>query len=147
MSEITIIPLTPDTPTFPTLLAQSLAEGHRMLARFEQNWRSGANRFDRPGELVLGAIAHGTLLGMCGRNIDPYDATPGAGRVRHLYVTPQARRLGLGRLLIETICADAATHFEYLNTNAPPDAFGFYERLGFSSLPGIAHVTHRRRLA
>ena len=56
MSDLTAIrPVTPDTPGFDALLTQSLAEGHRMLLRFEENWRFGANLFDRPGEFILGA--------------------------------------------------------------------------------------------
>jgi GNAT superfamily N-acetyltransferase len=142
-----LAPVTPDDPGFDALLAQSLAEGHRMLMRFAENWRAGANRFTRPGELILGATSDGILTGICGRNIDPYDPAPRAGRVRHLYVAPSSRRDGVGRLLIDAIRADASQYFDYLNTNAPPTAFAFYERLGFQPLPDTCHITHRLPLS
>jgi GNAT superfamily N-acetyltransferase len=140
---LTLAPVTPDDPGFDVLLAQSLAEDHRMLLRFAENWRSGSNRFARPGEFILGATSGGLLAGVCGRNIDPYDPAPRAGRVRHLYVAPQSRRDGVGRFLIDAICADAGQYFDYLNTNAPSAAFAFYERLGFQPLPDTPHITHR----
>jgi GNAT superfamily N-acetyltransferase len=141
--QVALAPVMPDDPGFDLLLAQSLAEGHRMLLRFEENWHSGANRFDRPGELILGATYDGKLLRICGRNVDPYDPTPRAGRVRHLYVEPASRRDGLGRILIGAILDGARQHFDYLNTNAPAGAFAFYERLGFVRRLDIEHITHR----
>ncbi|WP_240230150.1 GNAT family N-acetyltransferase [Devosia lacusdianchii] len=138
-----LAPVIPDVAGFDDLLQESLAEGHRMLLRFDESWRSGSNRFERPGETVLGLLDDRVLVGICGRNIDPYDINPRAGRVRHLYVGQSVRRRGAGRLLIAAILDGAATHFDYLNTNAPDTAFAFYERLGFAHLPGVDHVTHR----
>jgi GNAT superfamily N-acetyltransferase len=139
----TLAPLSPDTPGFDRLRAESVSEGHRMLRRFAENWCAGSNRFDRPGETMLGLLADGILVGTCGRNIDPYDAHPRAGRVRHLYVGQSGRRQGAGTRLIAAILDDAAPYFDYLNTNAPETAFAFYERQGFVRLLGVEHVTHR----
>ena len=66
--------------------------------------------------------------------------------MRHLYIEPATRREGLGRLLIEAVLEGAAERFDYLNTNAPTNAFAFYERLGFVRRTDIEHVTHRRIL-
>jgi GNAT superfamily N-acetyltransferase len=117
-----------------------------MLARFEENWRNGSNCFNAPGERVLGAFLDGRLAGLCGRNRDPYDTHARAGRVRHLYVAAQHRGLGIGRLLIEAVVDGAAKWFDYLNTNCPPEAAAFYERLGFVPL-AAEHVTHRLSLS
>lgn len=141
-----LAPVTPDTSGFERLLAESIAQEHRMLLRFEENWRSGVNVFGRHGEIMLGAWIGETLAGVCGRNIDPYDPSPRAGRVRHLYVAADNRREGVGRLLIGAILEDAATYFDYLNTNAPQPAFPFYERLGFKRLDQT-YATHRIMLA
>ena len=138
-----LAPVTPDVTGFDYLLQESLAEGHRMLLRFAENWRMGTNRFDHPGEIILGLWDDQALVGICGRNIDPYDVHPRAGRVRHLYVGQSVRRRGAGRHFIAAILDRAATHFDYLNTNAPDTAFAFYERLGFARLVGADHVTHR----
>jgi GNAT superfamily N-acetyltransferase len=139
-------PVTPDSQGFDQLRTASEAEGHRMLMRFVENWRAGTNRFRRPGEIMLGLRRDGALLGVCGRNIDPYDTHPRAGRVRQLYVDPSARGQGVGRELIDAIRTDAAVSFDYLNTNAPETAFAFYERLGFRRLQDVAHMTHRLTL-
>lgn len=134
--------LNPEVAGFSALLADSQREGHRMLMRFAEHWASGENRFSLPGEVVLGAWAGEVLVGICGRNVDPYDKTPRAGRVRHLYVAVQARHGGVGRLLIRGVAGDAAKYFDYLNTNAPPEAHAFYVRLGFEPV-GAPSVTHR----
>ncbi len=133
----------PDADGFSRLLAESRSEGHRMLLRLAENWGNGTNRFERPGEIILGAWFGDALVGVCGRNVDPYDPPERAGRVRHLYVAQSARRHGVGRVLISAICDGAAEHFDYLNTNAPESAFAFYERMGFVRVQ-VEHVTHRR---
>lgn len=137
--------VTPATPGFDLLLAESAGEGFGMLRRFAENWQSGANRFDRPGEAIFGAWREDRLLGMCGRNRDPYDKHPRAGRVRHLYVSASERQAGTGRLLIAAVIDGAAPWFDYLNTNCPPEAAPFYERLGFQPAD-VEHVTHRLAL-
>ena len=138
-----LAPVTPDAAGFDRLLHESLADGHRMPLRFVENWRSGSNRFNRPGEIIVGLWDDQALIGICGRNVDPYDIHPRAGRVRHLYVGQSARGRGAGRSMIGAILDGASDHFDYLNTNAPDTAFAFYERLGFARLDGVDHVTHR----
>lgn len=143
---ITLAPVTPDTAGFAALLAESQAGGHQMLRFFAENWHSGANVFARPGEVMYGAWDDETLVATCGRNVDPYDPYPRAGRVRHLYVAERYRQHGIGRQLIEAIRSDAATYFDYLNTNAPEAASPFYARLGFEPM-SYAYGTHRYVLA
>ena len=139
---VTLAPVTPDTPGFEPLLAESLAGGHQMLHFFAENWHSGANVFARRGEVMYGAWDGDTLVATCGRNVDPYDPNPRAGRVRHLYVAEGYRQHGIGRQLIEAIRRDAAIYFDYLNTNAPEAASPFYTRLGFEPM-AYAYGTHR----
>lgn len=134
--------VTPDVPGFDALRLECDREGHRMLARFAESWRDGSNRLDRPGERAVGAYWNGQLVGLCGRNRDPYDEFARAGRVRHLYVGATHRRTGIGRALVEHIIDGADEWFDYLNTNCPPEAAAFYERLGFAPIAG-ARVTHR----
>lgn len=114
-----------------------------MVLRFRENWSSRSNLFDQPGEIILSLMDEGEAIAMCGRNIDPYDESPRAGRVRHLYVLKAHRLKGAGRRLLEAVLADAPAHFDYLNTNAPPAAYGFYERLGFKRVIDSSHCTHR----
>lgn len=138
-----IVPITPAANGFDALRQMSVAEGQRMLSRLQENWASGLNRFDRPGEMLVGIFADGALVGVCGRNIDPFAGDAAAGRVRHLYVAPAYRGRGIGSGIVRFIAADAADFFRFLNTRAPPDAFEFYERLGFSPVLENSTVTHR----
>lgn len=138
-----IVPITPDFDGFAALREASVAEGQRMPARLQENWISGLNRFDRPGEILAGAIVDGVLAGVCGRNVDPFAGDASAGRVRHLYVTPGHRGKSIGSQLVCFIVRDAADFFRFLNTRAPPQAFEFYERLGFSPVLENNTVTHR----
>lgn len=143
MVQLRLSAFDPDAPGFLALLTESQGEGHRMVLRLAENWASGSNRFLRPGEVMLGAWRGDVLVGLCGRNVDPYDLNPRAGRVRHLYVAQRARRNGVGGALISAILDGAAEHFDYLNTNAPEPAFAFYEHLGFVRLEAGGHATHR----
>ena len=143
---LTIETVTPDTPGFADLSRRCSHEGHRMLERFEANWLDGSNRFNQLGEQAFGASLDGNLVALCGRNRDPYDPSPRAGRVRHLYVDVKYRRLGIGRLMIDSVIDGAAEWFDHLNTNCPPEAAAFYERRGF--VPIIAdRTTHRLNLS
>ena len=136
-------PATPDTDGYAALLRESLSEGHQMLRRLEENWRSGANTFSRRGEMLLGAFSDRELVGVCGCNVDPYEGDATAGRVRHLYVRPDRRRHGVGRLLVGEIARSATAFFDRLQLRAPEDAFRFYESLGFARVRGEESVTHR----
>jgi len=79
------------------LVAESEAQGLRFVRRLADEWASGANRFDRPGEALFVARDDGRVLGVGGLNLDPYAAEATVGRVRHLYVLRAYRRLGFGR--------------------------------------------------
>ncbi|MER9337381.1 GNAT family N-acetyltransferase [Mesorhizobium sp. M0293] len=130
-------------PAFDTLKQESRLEGYWMLVRLADGWASGRNKFLKRGEALYGAWHGRELAGVCGLNIDPYFEGRGHGRVRHLFVSARHRRTGLGRMLVETVIDRARRHFTVLNTRAPREAFGFYERLGFLPVEGEEFVTHR----
>ena len=87
---------TPDDAGFPALRSGSLAQHFNMLRRLAENWQSGENRFNAPGEKLLGAFRGGELVGVCGLNADAYSLQPRAGRIRHLYIGERYRRQGVG---------------------------------------------------
>lgn len=134
--------ITPDSTGFAELRSQSMDEGLNMLRRLEDNWLSGKNRFDRPGEQLLGAYTDGLIVGVCGLNIDPFTQAADTGRLRHLYVDKGWRRDRVGSGLLSEILKDAGLWFDFINTNAPSSAFTFYERAGFVALSGMDKVTH-----
>lgn len=140
---IVITNITPDNPGFGELKAESMAAGFNMLRRLEENWLSGQNRFDKPGEKLSGFYADGLLIGVCGLNQDPYMPSVGAGRLRHLYVGIEWRRMQVGITLLRAMLAGSGRWFNFINTNAPQSAFSFYERAGFIPLADTDKVTHR----
>jgi GNAT superfamily N-acetyltransferase len=125
------------------LLADSEHAGSRIVRRLADEWMSGVNRFDRPGEALFAARMDPTIVAVCGLNIDPYAAKPGVGRVRHLYVMSAYRRFGLGGLMVRETIGAARGRFDslHLRTNNP-EAARLYERLGFRPRADVACCTH-----
>ncbi len=133
--------------SFDALVAESEQAGWRFLRRLTEEWASGANRFDRPGEALLAALMGGRVIGVCGLNVDPYAAAPCVGRVRHLYVLSAYRRLGFGRRLVGEVIGAARGRFDSLRLRTDnPAAAQLYERLGFRRCAGVAECTHLMEL-
>jgi hypothetical protein len=90
------------------LIEESEPEGFPFLSKMAADWQSGKNRFSFKVESLFWAFSDlsydsfsdsdkGNHLGIGGLNQDPYLEDSTVGRVRHVYVTSRARRLGLGR--------------------------------------------------
>ena len=143
MPPLLIAATTPDAPGFAALRTESLEQHFNMLRRLAENWQSGKNRFNAPGETLLGAFVNHQLVGVCGINSDPFSPQPRAGRIRHLYISEKCRGLGIGKQLLAVVMADASIWFDFLNTHAPKAAYGFYHRAGFSLVADEPRITHR----
>ncbi len=99
------------TQEFAEILAESKMAGFRAMERLITDWKTGANRFDRPGEALSiarkGAPQSGSgsdrILGVCGLNCDPYIDSSQIGRVRRLYVMQDNRRQGIGQILVNRV--------------------------------------------
>ena len=128
---------------FVGLLAESELAGLRFLRRLADEWASGVNRFDRPGEALFAVRMGSGLVAVGGLNVDPYAMTPRVGRVRHVYVLSAHRRLGIGRQLVAEIVAAARGRFDTLRLSTTnPAAARLYERLGFRPSSDDVHCTH-----
>lgn len=128
---------------FDELLSASLEEGHNFLKRLKENWESGDNRFDRPGEMHVVAAQGTQPVGICGLNIDPYLDDPTVGRVRHLYVHPEFRGLTIGSILVNEIIDEAKENFKVLRLRTSDEgASAFYQKLGFDKSED-ENETHR----
>jgi RimJ/RimL family protein N-acetyltransferase len=115
-----------------SLIGESMRDGYHFLQRTIDDWYSGANKFDRPGEKLWGLFIGKDLIGVGGLNIDPYSLTPKVGRVRRLYIREAHRRAGYATLILNKILKEACYHFTVLRLftdNAVASAF--YEKLGF----------------
>jgi GNAT superfamily N-acetyltransferase len=125
------------------LLEEARQAGFRALDRLVEDWASGANRFDGPGEVLFAALDGGRVVGVCGLNIDPYAPGGRVGRVRRLYVLAGYRRRGIGRQLVGRAVDRARGIFERLRLRTDSEgAARFYEALGFrrSDDPDCTHT-------
>ncbi len=143
MAPLLIAAITPDEPGFAALRAESQTQNLNMLHRLAENWQNEENRFNAPGEKLLGAFAHGLLVGVCGLNIDPFSQQPRAGRIRHLYIGERHRQQGIGHQLLVSVITHSSASFDFLNAHAPSAAWSFYENLGFRPVHDEPQVTHR----
>jgi GNAT superfamily N-acetyltransferase len=138
-----ILRLEPLEGAIEAMRAEARSEGHQLLDRLVEEWRSGVNRFALPGERLLGAVAADRLVAIGGLNRDPWVGDPSVGRLRRLYVAADRRGEGVGRLLVEALLADAREAFgEVRLRTGSPDAARFYLRLGFSAFDD-PQSTHR----
>ena len=130
------------------LVQASANEGFGLLERLRDEWRCGANTFVLPGEALFEARHKGALVGVCGLNRDPYADDPSVGRVRRLYVAPEARRMGVGRRLVSAVLREACGHFATVRarTTAHEGAL-FYQALGFHQTSGVPTASHEIQVA
>ena len=54
-----------------TLEKEAIGEGFRFLTRLINEWHSGANRFDAPGECLMAAYLNQQLIGIGGLQLIP----------------------------------------------------------------------------
>lgn len=127
------------------LEAHAVAEGFRFLTRLVSEWDNHTNRFDQPGECLLGVFHHRQLIGIGGVSCDPY-AVPSVGRLRRVYIAPAARGQRIGKALVEQLLKHAAMHFQEarLSTDTP-QASQFYLRCGFQRINDET-ATHAKSL-
>jgi ribosomal protein S18 acetylase RimI-like enzyme len=130
------------------LIAESERAGLGFMRRLADEWARGANRFDRPGEVLFAARVGGRLAGVCGLNVDPYGGQGSIGRVRHLYVLAGYRRRGIGQRLAEEVIEAARGRFVRLHLRTTnPAAARLYERLGFRDAGGRSDCSHVMELS
>lgn len=118
-------------PDLAQLLAESQSEGFRFIDRLIEDFESGDNRFDQPGEALFATFDAERCIAIGGLNLDP-NGEPGVGRVRRFYVTQSYRGCGVGRQLIGRIEHWAGGHFSSLQLfTDTTEASAFYEALGY----------------
>tara|TARA_R110002020_G_scaffold135469_12_gene302535 strand:+ start:448 stop:888 length:441 start_codon:yes stop_codon:yes gene_type:complete len=137
-------PISLDDTEAQPLSDEAWADGYPFVERMMEDWKSGANRFDGPGERLIGAFEGEALIGFCGLNRDPY-TSENAGRIRHLYVSLGHRHSGVGRALVAQTLDSAAIWFPRIRLRATPASRSFYELLGFKEVDEN-EATHALRL-
>jgi GNAT superfamily N-acetyltransferase len=140
---VTIRPVAYSTDLFAPMLDEGLADEGTFLGRLRDEWESGALRFERAGEVLLGAFAGEALAGVGGLSHDPYEPAPGLARIRHVYVLGAHRRAGIGRALVLRLLALARIRFAVVRLRTRnAGAAALYESLGFAPSAGEGE-THR----
>ena len=110
------------------------------MDRLIDDWESGRNRFSEPGEKLHGVFAGGGLVAVGGLNRDPYVQRENVGRLRHIYVHPRCRRLGIGKLVVAALLKGLSRQFwKVCLRQTPPQQACFMKRAAF------AVPTSRRR--
>lgn len=137
-------PISLDDTDVQPLSDQAWSDGYPFVERMLHDWTSGANRFDGPGEKLIGAFEDDTLIGFCGLNRDPY-VHENVGRIRHLYVDLGHRHAGIARALVTRTLDGASVWFPRIRLRATPASRSFYELLGFLVVDE-AEATHAKRL-
>ncbi len=139
--------ITLPVPGLAALQSEARAEGFQFIDTLVEQWATGENRFDRPGETLLGCFDQGVLTAVGGLNIDPFLNDPETGRIRRVYVRPAWRSQGLGRTLVTALLDHARLHFRVVRLRAVnPDVARLYERLGFHPIHD-ANATHKLTFA
>ncbi len=133
-----------DSVQIEPVLAASQREGFRFVARLCEEWASGVNRFQQPGEALFGIFVGSDLVGIGGLNRQD----KATGRLRRFYILPSHRRQGWGRRLLNHILNHAAHHFRcgVLRTDTA-SADQFYRACGFARAQASGDVTHTIELA
>lgn len=136
-----------DIESLTDLAAESEREGFRFVRRLIDEYESGVNRFDRPGEALFLCRQGSAIVALGGLNCDPYSGQNDAGRVRRFYVAAGMRRRGVGSLLLQTIISEAKHRFTLLTLRTDTAAAAsFYEAHGFTPTREFPDTTHVRRL-
>jgi GNAT superfamily N-acetyltransferase len=124
------------------LQAEARAEGYNFIERLVNEWQSGINRFDAPGEMLCGHLENGLLVAAGGLNRDPFAGRAEIGRIRRVYVRPAWRGKGIGAALMGALIKEARQNFVCVRLRAEnPSAARLYEQLGFEPIAD-ANATH-----
>lgn len=124
------------------LATEARSEGFGFIDRLVLDWATGENRFALIGERLCGAFQDLLLIGIAGLNKDPFTNSPRIGRLRHMYVRPNWRRLGAGAMLASDLLQNAISAFDCIRIRTDrADAAHFYARIGFTETQQ-ADATH-----
>jgi GNAT superfamily N-acetyltransferase len=127
---------------FGQLRAEAEAEGFGHIERLANEWEDRSQRFQLDGEALFAALLEDRLSGVGGVTHDPVLPPNLALRVRRVYVRPEGRRQGVGRVLLRRIAQHGLRHAPVLVVNAAtPLAAAFFQGCGFTAVeePGFTH--------
>ena len=119
-------------PGIEQLQTEAREEGYDFIETLIDEWATGVNRFEAPGEILCGYFDQGQLVAVGGLTIDPFVHGSDTGRIRRVYVRSAWRNQGVGRALVSALIEEARKNFRNVRLRAEnADAARLYERLGF----------------
>jgi GNAT superfamily N-acetyltransferase len=130
-------------PGIKQLHTEAREEGYDFIETLIDEWTTGANRFEAPGEILYGHLDHGLLVAVGGLTIDPFEAQLNTGRIRRVYVRSTWRKKGIGRALVFALIEHAEKNFRCVRLRAEnADAARLYESMGFVPIdnPAATHI-------
>jgi GNAT superfamily N-acetyltransferase len=130
-------------PGIERLHSEAREEGYNFIQTLVEEWASGRNRFDAPGEILCGHLDQGVLVAVGGLNCDPFAGRPDTGRIRRVYVRHAWRNKGIGRALVTALVDEARKHFRCVRLRAEnTGAARLYESMGFAPIasPDATHI-------
>jgi GNAT superfamily N-acetyltransferase len=130
-------------PGLDELRSEARDAGYDFVETLINEWASGANRFEAPGEILCGHLDHRLLVAVGGLTIDPFDANPDTGRIRRVYVRSAWRNKGIGRALVSALVEHSRKNFRCVRLRAEnADAARLYESMGFIPIdnPAATHI-------
>jgi len=98
-------------PGIEQLQTEAREEGYDFIETLIDEWATGVNRFEAPGEILYGHLDQGLLVAVGGLTIDPFSANPATGRIRRVYVRSAWRNKGIGRALVSALVEHARKNF------------------------------------
>lgn len=140
---ITVQRLVLPAAVFEPLRAEAREQGYAFLERTAEEWVSGANRFDGPGEMFCGWLDGGELIATGALTADPFAGRPEVGRIRRVYVRADRRNQGMGASVVGFLLGEARKTFRGVRLREEnAGAARLYERLGFVTIadPEASHA-------
>ncbi len=133
-----------DDGALASLAVTAEREGFRFLDRLQTELLVGIQERDGERSFFLAITVASRLAGVGGVTPDPYVSNDLTGRIRHVYVAPEYRRKGLGRLLIHTLEQRATEQYRELRLRTDTQSAAlFYETLGYTPIDDLT-ATHRK---
>jgi GNAT superfamily N-acetyltransferase len=119
-------------PDFTTLRETAEREDFQFLGRLGDRW-NGARYQDDALATIWGAEAGGELVAIGAQTYDEYDPSPEHRRIRHFYVRPDRRRMGIGCSLAQHLVVDAFAIAPRLHLRATHAVSSeFWDAVGFA---------------
>ena len=130
--------------TISHLVKESETEGYRFLSRLVNDFQDGTNRFNKPGEALFAVQNEtGDVVAIGGVNQSPFSDDTQVARLQRFYVLDDARRQGVGSLLLKQIIDHSRGTFNEVTVRTESSkADAFYRSNGFELDDSASETTH-----